>query len=212
VALRAILAFAVAAFSSLWAGLGQAQAPDILFQCKGWRVTVDKQQLGRPSEEVCGEIAARSLRKHEACRAVVEKLTGGQLGGGSCKGWYRRETSHLTGIPDVPDDIWNAYHDNDSMRVLLQQRLDKDWEQPQVQKALEAVGFTCGMSRESMSLHVHVEPSTPIFVCSARVSWIGTRPDEGGVHYLWVEVQFAEQAEPRRWQRIVVHSDGYALF
>lgn len=211
-ALRAILAFAVAAFSSLWAGLGQAQAPDILFQCKGWRVRVDKQQLGRPSEDICREVAARGLRRHEACRVVAEKLTGGRLGGGSCTSWYRRETSHLTDIPDVPDDIWNAYRHNDSLGAVLERRLGKDWEQPQVQAALEAVGFTCGMSREPTSLHVHVEPSTPIFVCSARVSWIGTRPDEGGVRYLWVEVQFVEHADLRRWQRIIVHSDGYALF
>jgi hypothetical protein len=216
VALRAALAvaLAIAVFGS-WTGSGQAQSPDLLARCKNWRVSAGKRQLDRPSEDLCREVAARALTVREACIAVAEKLAGVPGGVVSCTSWARREVGDLTRFPDVPDDVWKAYVHNEVLRAALERRLGPDWEQPQVQKELEAAGFACGMSRNFPSRHVHGEFEKPKLMCTARVSRIDTSwAQGGGVRYLWVEVQFDEHAERRRWRQLVVHvhSDGYTRF
>jgi hypothetical protein len=216
------LLFAVLASVSI--ALARAEAPAdaltaqrLIAECKNWHVSAGK-QLGRPTEDICREVAATGLAGRDACRAVAAKLAGDAVGLVSCTTWFRPDGDRLTDVPDVPDDIWNASRgwDHNRLREVLERRLGKDWEQAQVQKELEGVGFACGMSRDSPSLHVLGELSVPAFMCIARLSSISassamrTRWDS---HlYIWVEVRFIDHAEPRRWRAIIVHFDGYTLF
>ena len=104
------------------------------------------------------------------------------------------------------------------MRKLLESRLDKTWEQPQVHQALEAIGFACGMTNR-FSSHVIDLNVPPRFVCIAQVG-SSISPDPAAKHLqtlgrgidIWVKVQFAPQGERRPWVILAVTKEAWSIF
>lgn len=217
----------LAVLGGVWSVAVRAEAPSeapaakgpavyLVGRCRQWRVSAGSGPARRVSDDICQEIAARGLTGREACRAVGEKL-GIVAREVWCTSWWRfRDGAQEYIVPDVPDDVWYPL-DRERLRTLLEGRLDKDWEQPQVQRELEAVGFACGMTNRINS-HVIDRNVAPRFVCIAQVgSTIAASPSTKhpllayGLD-IWVEVQFAQQGERRPWRKIEVTSEGMGAF
>ena len=209
------LSVAIPAAAALWAAVAHADGtPDhVTAQCMNWRVSAGSVHDRKPSAEVCREVAAHGKRLRETCHEVGEKLAGEPIETVSCSTWRRSGEHGRVAVPDLPDDVWNAHANRDRMRALLERRLGKDWEQPQVQKDLEAVGFACGMTKRILSHEIIGELDTARFVCAANV---GTTYSAGPIvaygFDIWVEVQFAERGELRPWQKIEVTSEAAGAF
>jgi hypothetical protein len=213
-------ALTVAALAGVWTATARADTyssgQQLIADCMNWRVSVGVGAERKPPEDICREVARPGQWLREACRQVGEKLAGRPVDSVACATWRRYFNSFGdpgAAVADVPDDVWGSRENSDGLRAVLERRLGKDWEQPQVQRELESIGFTCGMSRRFPSREIVDELGTPRFLCIAEV---GTTFTSGPLlaHGLdiWVEVQFAEQGKPRRWYSINVTTEGMGAF
>jgi hypothetical protein len=203
-------------------------------QCKDWRVSDGwrgselRVPLGRPLEDMCDEIAWRvsehvvELSKADAKWAPGPALAGvcgevaGRLAGAAglsrrpvCERWgHVRAGVGFAVAPQPPEDVWNALESPMTIGHFLERRLARDWDQPRVQKEIEALGFVCRMdvvarrSSHFIGWGDNTPPDPPRFVCTAEVL------DERGTDLrIFVGVKFTESGEPR-WEEINVWTES----
>jgi hypothetical protein len=155
------------------------------------------------------------LPPREGCREVGEKLAGRPLKEVWCWSWRRYHGDNLVAVPNVPNDIWDAY-EGGRLREVLEARLGGDWDQSQVHNEIESLGFTCGMTRRFPSREFSDLLDTPRFACIAQVgATVASKRPDGLLAYgadVWVEVQFVQHKQARRWQKIEVIIDGSGAF
>jgi hypothetical protein len=163
--------------------------------------------LGKPTEEVCRDIAAKwsgrftewhqskdssgPLRAlFEICRDVAENLAGRPVEVVWCSSWSQIRGSEMVAVPGPPDEVWTALDGSpfegvggrkstrdELLRDVFEHRLAKDWDRVHVKRDMESIGFVCEVWNRTEKRDL-VTTTTPQFTCTAHVGEIVGAPSK----------------------------------
>jgi hypothetical protein len=92
------------------------------------------------------------------------------------------------------------------LQKVVERRLSKDWDQIQVETAMEAIGLSCGVWNRKGERDLNITTATPQFTCIGNMTELVDAPSRPQVMFgrIQVSVRFAEAGETRSWQQIEV--------